>query len=309
MKLYKGLTTLEAAPERAVATIGNFDGVHVGHQEIFRQVKEHAARIQGAAVAITFRPHPHFVLRPDSAPELINTYEEKLELLQGMDIVLEEPFSREFSNTEPDSFVNQWLVRALNVQALYLGYDFAFGKGRSGSVETLKRLTEARGIAMYVVPPFKVEDVPVSSSLIRGKLNEGDIAFVNKALGREFFLRGLVFRGDGRGRTIGVPTANLQCSPRKFPRTGVYATRTLWQGKEFSSITNIGVNPTFKGDASDLPLKIETHIFDFDADLYGHEIEVRFLGFIREEKKFSGVQDLLAQMQSDFAVAKKIQKN
>jgi riboflavin kinase/FMN adenylyltransferase len=257
-------------------------------------------------MAFTFRPHPYFVLRPSDAPQLINTYEEKIELLgqHGIQCVMEEPFSREFSNITPEEFVKKHLIESLGTHVLYLGYDFAFGKARSGSVETLKALAQENGIEIHVVPARKIGDKTVSSSLIRHSLEEGDIAFVNECLGRRFFLRGLVWRGEGRGRTIGVPTANMQTVQRKYPRVGVYATRTLWRGKWYSSVSNVGYNPTFKGDADDLPLKIETHLFDFEADMYGDEIQVDFLAYLRPEKKFAGVHELLAQMQLDFAAAR-----
>lgn len=301
MRHYKGVATLDGPPKNAVVTIGNFDGVHVGHQALLSAIRTHADRIGGTAIAITFRPHPHFVLRPTAAPHLINTYDEKLELLgrYGADIVIEEPFSREFSNITPDQFVTQLLVQRLETKVLYLGYDFAFGKERAGSVETIRRLTEARGIEMDVVPPVKIEGKPVSSSLIREHLDRAEIEAANLCLGRPFFLRGLVWRGEGRGRTIGVPTANLQTENRKYPKVGVYATRCLWRGQWHNSISNIGYNPTFKGDGSDLPLKIETHLFDFSADMYGDEIQVEFFSFLRPEQKFSGADQLLAQIRQD----------
>jgi riboflavin kinase/FMN adenylyltransferase len=287
--------------------VGNFDGVHVGHQQLIRAIRDHAERIGGTAAVITFRPHPHFVLRPTAAPHLLNTYEEKHELLfhYGADLVVEEPFSREFSNVTPDQFVNQLLIGAMNAKAIYLGYDFAFGKERAGSVETIKRLASARGVELDVVPPFKVEDQPVSSSLIRRSLDEGNVPFVNLCLGRPFFLRGRVWRGEGRGRTIGIPTANLQTENRKYPKVGVYATRCLWRGAWHKSISNIGFNPTFKGDGSDLPLKIETHLLDFNEDMYGDEITVEFFEFLRGEVKFSGVEALLTQIHIDIGSARR----
>lgn len=308
MKLYKGIAQLATPLEKVVATIGNFDGVHVGHQEIFRLVMAHAKRIGGTSVAVTFRPHPIMALSPVTAPHLLNSYEEKLELLEqlGVQVVVEEPFSREFSNTTPDQFVTQYLVGKLGVTALYLGYDFAFGKERAGSVETLRRLAEAKGMESEVVPPFKVNGVVVSSSLIRKTLEEGDMALARSYLGRAFFVRGPVLRGDGRGKKIGVPTANLSLTMRKLPRVGVYASRSFWKGRAYNSITNVGYNPTFKGDGTDLPLKIETHFFDFDNDLYGDEITVEFHAFLRDEVKFSGVDALLAQIGKDKTEARKI---
>lgn len=308
MHVYKGMAELSARPKNAVVTIGNFDGVHVGHQELLRRVAAHAASIGGTAVAVTFRPHPFFVIRPTEAAHLLNTYEEKLELLAhyGADLIVEQPFSREFSNTQPGEFVDKFLVEGLGAKVLYLGYDFAFGKEREGSVEVLKKLAVERGIEIYVVPALEIDGKVVSSSLIRQALDAGDMSLAARCLGRPFFLRGLVWRGEGRGRTIGIPTANLQTENRRYPKVGVYATRTLWRGNWYGSISNIGYNPTFKGDGTDLPLKIETHLFDFDEDMYGDEIQVEFHDFLRTEKKFSGVDSLLAQIAEDSARAREI---
>lgn len=307
MLVYKGMAEAKAPPN-AVVTIGNFDGMHLGHQELIRLVRQHAERINGTAVAVTFRPHPIFVLRPNEDPHLVNTYDEKLELMgeYGAQVVVEQPFSREFSNVTPEEFVDKFLVGVLATRVLYLGYDFAFGKERSGSVELMKRLCESRGIEIHVVQPLAVDGRVVSSSVIRKGLDEGDIPLVNLSLGRPFYLRGLVWRGEGRGRTIGVPTANIQTENRRYPRVGVYATRTLWRGNWYPSISNIGYNPTFKGDGTDLPLKIETHLFDFDQDMYGDEIQVEFHEFIRAEKKFSGVDALLAQIKLDSERAREV---
>jgi riboflavin kinase/FMN adenylyltransferase len=308
MKAYKGIAELQCAPKNSVVTIGNFDGVHLGHQELLRAVVEHAARIQGTPIAFTFRPHPRFLLRPTDAPLLLNTYEEKLELMgrAGIEIVIEEPFTKDFSNKSAEHFVAELLLPKLGTKVLYLGYDFAFGKGRTGSVETIQRIVTSHGVETVILPPFKQGEEPVSSTRIRTLLDAGDIAAVNRALGRPFFLRGFVKRGDGRGRQIGVPTANIEGELRKFPRTGVYATRTHSRGRSFPSITNIGFNPTFKGEGTGLPLKIETHIFDFSMDIYEDEIQVDFFAFIRPEQKFSGVESLLAQMQQDFREARRV---
>lgn len=308
MALYKGVAELAAPPKNSVVTVGNFDGVHLGHQRLLRAVRDHAASIAGTPVAITFRPHPRSVLNPKAAPLLLNTYEEKHELLlrYGAELVVEEPFSREFSNITPAAFVDRLLVDRLATKVLYLGYDFAFGKERAGSLDTMRALAAERGIELHVESPVEAGGRPVSSSLIRAKLDEGDIALVNGCLGRPFFLRGLVWRGEGRGRTIGVPTANLQTENRKYPRTGVYATRTLWRGKRYESVSNVGYNPTFKGDDSSLPLKIETHLLDFDSDMYGDEIQVDFYEFLRPEQKFAGVDALLKQIREDIARAREI---
>jgi riboflavin kinase/FMN adenylyltransferase len=308
MHVYKGMAELDKSPVNAVVTVGNFDGVHLGHQELIRRVKSHASLIGGTAVAVTFRPHPHFVIRPSREPHLINTYEEKCELLgrYGADIVVEQPFDREFSNTTPEKFVDEFLLGRLATKVLYLGYDFAFGRERAGSVDVLRELAAARGVEIHVLPALQLDGRTISSSGIRKDLDAGDMNAASRGLGRPFFLRGLVWRGEGRGRTIGVPTANLKTENRRYPRVGVYATRTLWRGLSYQSISNIGYNPTFKGDGSDLPLKIETHLFDFNEDMYGDEIQVDFYEYLRPEKKFAGVNELLAQIREDSAAARAV---
>ncbi len=297
---------LEAPLKNVVATIGNFDGVHLGHQELIRSVAKHAEKIGATPVVITFRPHPQFVLRPGSSAHLINTYDEKLELISdlGIEVVVEEPFSREFSNTSPRDFLGK-VKSKLGLKVLYLGYDFKFGKERSGSVEISKELGKELGIEIHVLSAKEVGEA-VSSSRIRNCLKEGKMEEAAQLLGRPFFLRGLVWRGDGRGRTIGVPTANLRTENRVYPKVGVYASKTLWRGQWYNSISNIGFNPTFLGTGDDLPLKVETHLFEFAHDMYGDEIQVNFLHFIREEKKFSSVNSLMAQIQLDFAEARKV---
>jgi riboflavin kinase / FMN adenylyltransferase len=307
MPVYKGLAQLPHVPKSSVVTVGNFDGVHKGHREILERVVSRAKELQGTAVAVTFRPHPRAFLHATSVP-LINTYEEKVEILLGLgvDWVVEEPFTREFSNISADQFFHQVFCHGLEAKALFLGYDFAFGKGRAGNVDTLTRLAAARGIEAEVVPPYQQEGKAVSSSAIRKFLEEGDVASAKSFLGRAFFLRGLVWRGDGRGRSIGIPTANLRTEFRLYPKNGVYVTTTLWRGKRLPSISNVGVNPTFKGDAQDLPLKVETHLFDWKGDIYGDEISVEFHEFLRPERKFSGAEELKAQIQKDFMDARRI---
>lgn len=306
MKVYKALQEISTPPKNAVVTIGNFDGIHLGHQQLIRSCLEHARKIDGTVVVITFRPHPRFVIRPPTEPHLLNTYEERLNLLAsyGVQVVLEQPFSREFSNISAEQFVKDHLVNGFQAKALYLGYDFTFGKERGGSVETLKNV--AQGMEIHLLPALESQGEVVSSSRIRKALDQGDMQLTTRLLGRKFFLSGLVWRGEGRGRQIGVPTANLQTENRRYPKVGVYATRTQWRGNWYPSVSNIGYNPTFKGDGTDLPLKIETHLFDFSQDMYGDEIQVEFFEFIRSEKKFAGFQELLHQMKDDFAKAKEI---
>ncbi|MCO5141779.1 MAG: bifunctional riboflavin kinase/FAD synthetase [Oligoflexia bacterium] len=311
MKVYKGIGKLENRPKNSVVTIGNFDGVHLGHQEVFSKIVQKAQRTSAGSVAVTFRPHPNFVLRPSAEPFLLTTYDEKIELIQaaGIQTVVEEPFSREFSNISPEDFIDKYLIAGLGAKSLILGYDFAFGKERSGSLDVMKKLADTRGLDLEVVPPLKIEGEIVSSSLIRKYLSEGSMQSVNRLLGREMSLKGFVWRGEGRGTGIGIPTANLLIEERKYPALGVYFTKVLWDGKELPSITNVGINPTFLSEDRAAPLKVETHIFDFKEQIYGDEITVKFYKFHREEKKFASVNDLLEQIKKDLLLAREFHNN
>lgn len=308
MQIYEGISQVDRAPTACVATIGNFDGVHLGHREIFKQLLAKALAIRGTPTVITFKPHPQIALRPEKHVELLNTYAEKLEILEslGIQVVVEEPFSREFSNTSAVDFVRDYLIAKLGVRALFLGYDFAFGKEREGSAGLVRELAEQAGMEVTEVPPFLYKGEAVSSTRIRNALDAGDIPLANELLGRPFFLRGVVVKGVGRGRTIQVPTANLALEWRKLPRMGVYATRVRWRDSVHDSVTNVGVSPTFHTGAEKHPIVVETHILDFQGDVYGHTLDVEFLEFLRPEQKFSGAAELVAQIQKDIARARDV---
>ena len=308
MKIYHGITEVDRAPLGCVATIGNFDGVYLGHRKIFEQLISAARVSKGAATVITFKPHPQIALRPEKHVELLNTYSEKLDILKavGIDVVVEEPFSREFSNTSPEDFVQLYLIGKLDVKTLFLGYDFAFGKERKGSAALVRELAQSRGMEVIEVPPFIYKGEPVSSSRIRRALDVADIPLANELLGRPFFVRGVVVKGQGRGRTIQVPTANLSLEWRKLPRIGVYATRTKWRDQVHNSVTNVGVSPTFRAAEEEPNIVVETHILDFQDNVYGHTLDVEFLEFLRPEKKFAGPTELVIQIKLDIENARAI---
>lgn len=310
MKIVPGVASLPQPIPRAVLTIGNFDGVHVGHQAIMKLTIEKARARKGEAIAFTFRPHPQIALRPEANIPLINTYDEKLELLSALDLdrIVEQPFSREFSTTTPEQFFHEMLHKRLGAEAIVVGYDFAFGRGREGSLEALGELCRQAGVELTVVPAMRVtvgdQAEVVSSSRIRQHLLAGEVDFAAQLMGRPFFYRGVVIRGEGRGRKIGFPTANLQLDQKLHLPNGVYATEAYYQGRKYASVTNIGVRPTFHADAS-APL-IETHLIDTFADLYGGALEIRFVKRLRAEKKFSGVEELTAQISKDIEAARGI---
>jgi riboflavin kinase/FMN adenylyltransferase len=323
MEVVRGIQNLGGrALKGTVLTIGNFDGVHLGHREILRLVCQKARERHGIAVAYTFRPHPQVALRPGANVQLLSTYDEKLELLQeaGLDLVIEEPFSREFSTVPPQQFFNDIVLRRLSAEAVVVGYDFAFGKERQGHLETLEAFCRDSGVELTVVPAHRVSGEVVSSSRIRQHFSSGDLEAANRLLGRPFAYRGVVCRGEGRGRKLGFPTANLSLENKIVLPFGVYATWAICsgisdgslEGRPLPSVTNIGIRPTFNsgssgsGDEKALPALIETHLLDVTADLYGGQLEVRFVRRLREERRFAGVDALKAQIAIDADQARQL---
>ncbi len=310
MELFRGYVSIQKPPEKAVVTIGNFDGVHLGHREIFRQTVAQAKRIGGTSVVFTFRPHPQIALRPEANISLLQTYDEKLELLQkrGLDVVIEQPFSREFSTTSPGDFFREVLLRRLSAVAIVVGYDFAFGKGREGGLRSLEEFCKNAGIQLTVVPPLRLGDTVVSSSQIRRALAVGQVSEAARLLGRPFSYRGTVVKGEGRGRKIGFATANLKLDSKLVLPYGVYATEAYLTDVDqtFDSVTNVGVRPTFaeiEHGLGELPALIETHLLGQTIDLYGRTLEVRFIDRIRDERKFSGIEALKSQIGDDVKAA------
>ena len=313
MKTYFGSNTIdEHYPAAAVVAIGNFDGVHLGHQKILETAKIHAKRLGIETVVFTFNPHPTLQLRPQAALKLLMTYEEKRNQLNqlNVDFCVEESFDTAFSNTSAHDFFYEILKKRLHAQVIVVGADFSFGHKREGSTQLLEKYCAETGTEIFLMKPVMLGEASVSSSRIRDELSQGRLALAEALLGRAFFYRGEVVHGDKRGRTIGFPTANMNCE-EKFPLLpGVYATSVLWQGKQYPSVTNIGTRPTFQKDSlagtALIPLRIETHILDQNFDLYGEILEVRFYERIREEKKFNSVAELIEQITNDIVLARKL---
>jgi len=287
-----------------VVTIGNFDGVHVGHQAIFQKVRERATREDGKAVVFTFKPHPLKLLRPDHCPLLITPYAKRIRLIEhfGMDAVVVARFTREFAALTPDEFFQNILRDIFNVRSIYIGYDFSFGRDRRGSVDRLKILGAENGVDVNIVGPICLHGEPVSSTRIRELVAQGEMKKAREFLGRYFFLSGTVIEGHRRGQRFGFPTANIGTGHELFPRRGVYATFLFYQGKRYRAVTNVGVNPTFQNGA----LSVETYVLDFKMPLYGKEISVSFVQRIRDEICFSSVNALTQQIEKDIRVAVKI---
>lgn len=305
MQTYFGSQNLDAGfPKHAVVAIGNFDGVHLGHQEILNRAKKHAVSLGIPVVCFTFNPHPTLELKPQSNLKLLMTYEEKRNLLDraGIDFCVEESFNAAFANTSAHDFFYEILKNRLHADVIVVGQDFAFGKKREGSISVLERYCAETGTVLEKVSPVLFKGLPVSSSRIRDALAMADLPLANELLGRPFFYRAEIIHGDKRGRTIGFPTANMKCE-EKFPlKPGVYATSVFWRNHEYKSVTNIGTRPTFEMTG----LKMETHILDQNFDLYGEVLEVRFHAAIRAERKFSSIDELKQQIQADTILAKQL---
>ncbi|HEX6940148.1 MAG TPA: bifunctional riboflavin kinase/FAD synthetase [Longimicrobiales bacterium] len=294
-----------ARPPDSVITVGTFDGVHRGHVAVIDEVCDCARRLGVRSIVITFEPHPLRVVRPHEAPRLLTTPEERRELLAatGVDHVATLPFTRELATYSPERFVDEILIRRFGMIHLVMGYDHGLGRGRSGDVDTLRRIGGSRGFGVDVVPALTLDGEPISSTRIRKALERGDVVFAARALGRPYALRGRVIRGAGRGRELGFPTANLEPlgEHKLLPLEGIYAVRAHGAGaRARDGVLHLGPRPTFEGE----PPSIELHLFDFDGDLYGATLEVAFCGWIREIRGFAGIEPLVAAMREDCARAR-----
>lgn len=285
-------------------TIGNFDGVHIGHRQLLQKIKADCEARSLLFVVVTFIPHPQKILQPDKERFLINSYEQRRNLLSelGVDILVEMKFTRDFSTLKAEDFLSRYLLAYPNLKNFYLGYDFAFGANKEGGHDLVNSICHPRGIKVEVQPKFEYKNEVVSSSLIRDLILEGKVDKVEPILERPFHLEGVVVKGEGRGKKIGFPTANIQVSQDLIvPQKGVYVTKTIYKGMTYQSVTNIGHNPTFKDTNQ---LHIETNLLDFNIDIYGEVLDIQFLKKIRDEKKFPTVNDLISQIKSDVETAR-----
>ena len=302
MKIFHGTENANIL-RPTVLTLGVFDGLHLGHQQIRRTVVDRAMAVKSVATAITFDPHPRAVLYPESAPPLLQTLDQRLANLEvlGIEQAIVIPFTREFAGQPAEGFLSDIIHDRLHAKEVYLGKGFAFGKDRGGNIDLLRSMSEKLGFTADEIDEVQLRGLRISSSRIRKLLDEGRINLARRMLGRPYGVEGVIIRGNRRGHTIGFPTANLKPHNRVIPRYGVYATATLIDGTWRKSITNIGVRPTFESDADP---SIESYIFDFDGDLYGDVLRVRFLHRIRDERKFNGIDELKAQIEKDSSRAR-----
>jgi riboflavin kinase/FMN adenylyltransferase len=292
-------------PTGGIVTIGNFDGVHLGHRRILEGVVHRAREVSRPSAAITFEPHPLAVLRPDHAPRRIQTLRQKEEAIEslGIETLLVIPFTRDFSLTEPEDFVRGFLVERLGVSEILLGSHFAFGRGKRGDLSLLRRMGPELGFAASGVEEVNYEGKPVSSTRIRNALERGEVARANAMLGREYALDGIVSKGEKIGHKIGYPTINLAPENEFHPAEGVYVTRIAIPSFErpFGGVTNIGRRPTLYEESEAV---IETYVFDFASNVYGVKVRLFFLEHLREERKFPSLEALTEQIARDIDAAR-----
>jgi riboflavin kinase/FMN adenylyltransferase len=303
VKVIPGIRHFKEPLKKSVLTIGNFDGVHLGHQELIHQVVSRAKGLHVPAVVMTFEPHPIKVLYPDRDLKRLFDFEDQrigLEKL-GIDLLVVEPFSREFSQLPAERYLREWVFEPFSPDTVVVGYDFSFGANREGSLQILKNQGKLLGFQVLVVPAVQIGGISISSSRIRQALQEGDIRLATEFLGRHFYISGLVEKGVGRGRKIGIPTANIHLQTETYPRQGVYCGWSFLKERRFPCVVNIGRNPTFNDAQNPLgsPVSIECHILDFTGDIYGEELRVEFVDRLRDEKKFSSADELVKQIHQD----------
>lgn len=284
-----------------IVTIGTFDGVHLGHQKIFERLKELKAQTGLKTVVLTFEPHPRKVLFPEQKDlKLLTLIDEKLDLFDkyGIDVAVVYPFSKQFSELDTNFYIKEILVRSLNVKHLVIGYDHKFGKDRGGDINTLKKFAPDLNFSVEEISAKDIDHMAVSSSKTRKALEEGKVELASSFLGHAFFLNGIVVKGKQLGRTLGFPTANIkpEAEEKIVPKTGVYFVEVIVQNKKHYGMLNIGTNPTTD---LDFLRKIEVYIFNFDSDIYGQNIRLNFLKWLREEKKFANLNELKMALEED----------
>ncbi|HEY9390230.1 MAG TPA: bifunctional riboflavin kinase/FAD synthetase [Mycobacteriales bacterium] len=298
MQRWRGLNSTPSGWGRCVVTIGVFDGVHRGHQQMIGQAVRRARQDDVPCVVLTFDPHPSEVVRPGSHPAVLTPLARKAELLEamGVDVLCVLPFTREFSRLSPEEFVHRVLVEHLHAAAVVVGANFRFGHRAAGDLDTLRRLGATFGFVTEEVRLLHDADVTISSTHVRSRIGAGDVVAAAEALGRPHRVDGVVVRGDMRGRTLGYPTANLRTDPHvAVPADGVYAGHVIRRGARLPAAISVGTNPTFDGRDR----RVEAYILDFDTDIYGESIGVEFVRRLRPMTRFDSVEELVTAMDND----------
>lgn len=305
MKVYRTIESFESV-ENAVVTIGTFDGVHQGHVSILNRLREIADQISGETVIITFHPHPRYILYPDDdSLKMLTTIEEKISIFNelGIDHLLILPFDEKISQLEPEDFVRDILVNTIGVKHIVIGYDHRFGKNRKGDYHLMEKYATKYGFQIEEIEPYIINELTVSSTKIRqALLYDDDIQIANQLLGRFYSISGKVIHGNKQGRLLGFPTCNIDLQEiwKLIPRQGIYIAYAQLQGQVYQSMVNIGNKPTM----GDFGLSVEAYLFDFNREVYGENLELKFIKRIRNEVKFDSIEALIDQIQKDVIIGK-----
>ena len=306
LKTLHSINQLSALPGPLFLAIGVFDGVHRGHQAVISTSASHAESADGTPVVVTFDPHPEKVLRPHAAPHLLTATQHKIALIRNLGVahLLVIGFDRKFAATSPEDFVEQLVTHSKPLREICVGHEWSFGKNRVGNLDLLKKLGRQYDFNVVGVAPVKVNGTVVSSTAIRQAIENGDFPKAAEMLGREYTILGAVVRGDNLGKKIGFPTANLSAHSEQFPPNGVYLAEASIDGVLHHGVVNLGVRPTVTGGKSERVLEI--HLLDFNREIYGQDVEVRFVQYLRPEKKFESVQALTRQIDADVRKAREL---
>ena len=304
MEILRHIESRALLISRPILMLGNFDGIHLGHQALLRRAVQDAKDLGGRSVVLTFEPHPLKILAPERAPRLILTHKDKMNLLQsfGVDAVIIQRFDSVFASVEAEVFVRDYLARRIGVRKMWVGKDLRFGKARKGRVEDLIRWGKEEGFEVGVIEPIELDGQRVSSSRIRALIERGEMREASEHLGRYHFISGRVASGHGRGRHLGYPTANIVARTEVLPLDGIYASIMQVDEQQWPCVTSVGLNPTF-GEG---PRTVESYIFDFAGDLYDQTVKLFFVQRIREEKKFPSAELLVEQIRQDVLSAQEI---
>jgi riboflavin kinase / FMN adenylyltransferase len=306
MKIIKDLAEI-TRDEKSVITLGTFDGLHLGHQQIVNEVIEKSIQISGRNFLLTFEPHPRKVIPGRNDVKLLSTLEEKIEILEklGLENLFVINFTTEFSKQSPEDFVKKYLIEGIGLKEIVIGYDHHFGKERDGNFELLQKMGKKFNFSVTLIPEFSIEDETISSTKIRNALLAGDVVKAGKMLGRFYSFKGVIVRGDGRGRKLGFPTANISVDDKDklIPAKGIYAAECIVENEKHFGLLSLGSRPTFHKDGEIIP---EFYIFDFDKDIYDQMMQVNLVEKIRDEEKFNSVEELIIRMKKDEVIGRKI---
>ena len=306
MRILRSIPELSELPGPLFLAIGVFDGVHLGHQAVISTSAEHAGAANGTPVVVTFDPHPEKILRPDKAPHLLTATAHKIALIRALGVrhLLIIPFDKDFAATEPEVFVQQLVKHAQPLREICVGHEWSFGRNRRGNLGLLTKLGEEFDFNVVGIPPVSIDGEIVSSTTIRRSVEAGDLEKAATMLGREYTILGTVVHGDDLGKRIGFPTANLSAHSEQFPPNGVYFAEAKLDGVVYPGVVNLGYRPTMSSGKSDRTL--EVYLLDFDHDIYNKDLELRFVRYLRPEKKFENVEALVRQIERDVQKAREL---